>query len=140
MLNSFSFNSNSNSGIGAEFNGSIPIPKGIDPSPGDDKTMLDIIWWFVLPHAICYLHILIGNCVIVIVIVAQSNLTHTLTLGAHTRAMCMVQLCTQLQAINSSFDGVQATSNKVKGKCLSSVTSDLLPRQGLHDNIYENRC
>ena len=37
------------------------------------------------------------------------------------------------------FDGVPATSNEAEGKCFSSVTSYLLPRQCLPD-IYENRC
>ena len=30
-------------------------------------------------------------------------------------------------------------SNEADGKCISFVTSDLLPGQALHD-IYENRC
>ena len=33
------------------------------------------------------------------------------------------------------FDMVRATSNEADGKCFSFVTSDLLPRHGLHDSF-----
>ena len=39
----------------------------------------------------------------------------------------------------NGFDVVRAASNEADGKCIPFVTSDLLPRQGLHD-IYENQC
>ena len=43
------------------------------------------------------------------------------------------------QLLECVFDGVRVTSNEADGKCISFVSSDLLPGQTRYD-IYENRC